>query len=115
MPSKVYPTSDQWTLSDLSLKLSEAAKTVQDEIQVLKESRSDRAWKESEDHRSKSQSCRGDLFAKGRLKQPVIFRRNIVTTFEGLKDSKFNSEDIKFRKESTRKRSELIRGLNPDG
>lgn len=114
--SKVYPTNDQWdTLSDLSLKLSEAARAVQDEIQVLKESRSDRAWKESEEHRSKAQSCRGDLFAGGRLKQPVIFRRNIVTMFEGPKDSKFDSEDIKFRKESTRKRSELIRGLSPDG
>jgi hypothetical protein len=34
--------------------------------------------------------------------------------FEGPKDSKFDSKDIKFRKESTRKRSELIRGLSPD-
>lgn len=34
--------------------------------------------------------------------------------FEGPKDSKFDSEDIKLRKESTRKRSELIRGLSPD-
>jgi hypothetical protein len=69
---------------------------------------------ESEEHRSKAQSCRGDLFAKGRLKQPVIFRRNIITRFEGPKDSKFDSEDVKFRKESTRKRSELIRGLSPE-
>jgi hypothetical protein len=114
--SKVYPTNDQWdTLSDWSLKLSGAAKAVQDEIRVLKESRSDRAWKESEEHRSKAQTCRGDLFAKGRFKQPVIFRRNIVTIFEGPKDSTFDSEDMKFRKESTRKRSELIRGLSPDG
>jgi hypothetical protein len=114
--SKVYPTNDQWaTLSDLSLKLSEAARAVQDEIRVLKESRSDRAWKESAEHRSKAHSCRGDLFAKGRLKQPVIFRRNIITIFEGPKDSKFDSEDAKFRKESTRKRSESIRGLSPDG
>jgi hypothetical protein len=31
--SKVYPTNDQWdTLSDWSLKLSGAAKAVQDEI-----------------------------------------------------------------------------------
>ncbi|KFY65654.1 hypothetical protein V496_02423 [Pseudogymnoascus sp. VKM F-4515 (FW-2607)] len=106
----------QWdTLSDLSSRLSEAAKTVQEEIRVLMESRSDRAWKESEEHRSKAQSCRGDLFAKGRLKQPVVFRRNIVTIFEGPKISKFDSEDKKFRNESTRKRSELIRGLSPDG
>jgi hypothetical protein len=114
--SKVYPTDDQWdTLSDLSLKLSEASKAVQDNIRVLKESRSERAWKESEEHRSKVQSSRGDLFAKGRLKQPVIFRRSIVTIFEGVKDSKFDSEDVRFRKESTRKRCELIRRLSPDG
>lgn len=114
--SKVYPSNGQWNnLSDLSLKLSEAAKALEDEIRMLKESRTERAWKESEEHRSKAQSCRGDLFAKGRLKQPVIFQRNIVTMFEGPKDSKFDSDDMKFRKESTRKRSELIRGLSPDG
>jgi hypothetical protein len=114
--SKVYPTDDQWdTFSDLSLKLSEASKVVQDNIRVLKESRPERAWKESEEHRSKAQSSRGDLFAKGRLKQPAIFRRNIVTIFEGPKDSKFDSEDVRFRKESTRKRCQLIRCLSPDG
>jgi hypothetical protein len=114
--SKVYPTDDQWdTLGDLSSELSAAAKMVQDEVQVLKESRSERAWKESEEHRSKAQSCRGDLFANGRLKQPVIFRRNIVTIFEGPKDSRFDSEDTKLRKESTRKRCELIQSLSFDG
>jgi len=95
--SKVYPTDDQWdTLSDLSRKLSEASKAVQDNIRVLKESRSERAWKESEEHRSQVQSSRGDLFAKGRLKQPAIFRRSIVTIFEGvMKDSKFDCEDVR--------------------
>ena len=102
------------TLSDLSLKLSEAAKKVQDEIRVLKESRTERAWKESEGHRSSAQSLRGDLFAKGRLKQSAVFRRNIITICEGPKDSRFDSEDVKFRKESTRKRCELIRGLSPN-
>jgi hypothetical protein len=112
---KVYPTNDQWdTLSDLSLRLSEAAKMVQDEIRVLKESRTERAWKESEGHRSNAQSSRGDLFAKGRLKHPAVFRRNIITIFEGPRDSRFDSEDVKFRKESTRKRCELIRGLSLD-
>ncbi|XMA19895.1 hypothetical protein WAI453_012686 [Rhynchosporium graminicola] len=97
--SKVYPSDKQWdTLSDLSLKLSVAATAVEVEIRVLKESRSERAWKESEQHRFKAQSSRGDLFAKGRLKQPVIFRRNLVTIFEGPKESRFDSEDVKFRK-----------------
>lgn len=114
--SKVYPTDDQWnTLGDMSSELSAAAKMVQDEIEVLKESRSERAWKKSEKHRSKAQSCRGDLFANSRLKQPVIFRRNIVTIFEGLKDSRFDSEDTKLRKKSIRKRCELIQSLSFDG
>jgi hypothetical protein len=113
---KVYPTDDQWnTLTELSLSFSEAAKKVEDEIWMLKESRTERAWKESEEHRLNAQSLRGDLFAKGRLKNSHIFRRNIVTIFEGPKDSKFDSEDLKIRKESTRKRCELIRGLTPDG
>jgi hypothetical protein len=49
------------------------------------------------------------------LKQPVIFRRNIVTIFEGSKDLRFDSEDVRLRKESTRKRCELIRSLGFDG
>lgn len=87
----------------------------QDEIRVLKESRTERAWKESEEHKSYAQSSRGNLFAKGRLKQSAVFRRNIITIFEGPKDSRFDPEDVKFRKESTCKRCELIRGLSPDG
>jgi hypothetical protein len=113
---KVYPTDDQWhTLTELSLSLSEAAKKVEDEIRMLKKSRTERAWKESKEHRLNAQLLRGDLSAKGRLKNSHIFRRNIVTIFEGPKDSKFDSEDLKIRKESTRKRCELIRGLSPDG
>ncbi|KAF2448820.1 hypothetical protein P171DRAFT_353705 [Karstenula rhodostoma CBS 690.94] len=114
--SKVYPSDGQWdTLIDLSSSLSHATKKVEDEIRMLKESRSERAWEESKEHRSNAQSSRGDLFAKGRLKNPHIFRRNIVTIFGGPKDSKFDSEDMKIRKESTRHRCELIRGLSADG
>jgi hypothetical protein len=102
-------------LTELSLSLSEAAKKVEDEIRMLKESRSERAWKESQEYRFNAQSLRGDLFAKGRLKNPHIFRRNIVTIFEGPKHLKFDTEDLKIRKESTRNRCKLIRGLSPDG
>lgn len=35
--------------------------------------------------------------------------------FWGQKTSTFDSEDVKFRKESTRRRCEIIRGLCPDG
>ncbi|KAF2849442.1 hypothetical protein T440DRAFT_360076, partial [Plenodomus tracheiphilus IPT5] len=80
-----------------------------------KESRSERAWEESKEHRSNAQSLRGDLFAKGRLKNPHIFRRNVITIFGGPKDSKFDSEDMKIRKESTRERCKLIQGLSVDG
>ena len=41
--------------------------------------------------------------------------RNIITIFKGPKDLKFDSEDVKFRKESTHKRYELIQGLSPNG
>lgn len=114
--SKVYPTDGQWdVLSDLSVSFSEAAKKVGDEIRVLMESRAERAWKESETHRLRAQTLRGDFFANGQLKHASVFRRNIITIFEGPKDSIFDSEDLKLRKASTRKRCELIRGLSPDG
>ena len=35
--------------------------------------------------------------------------------FLGPKNSTFDSEDVKFRKESTRRRCEIIRGLSLDG
>jgi hypothetical protein len=114
--SKIFPTDNQWdTLIDLSFKLTEAAKEVQNEVQIQRESRSERAWKESEQHRLKAQSCNGQLFTTGRLKQPATFRRNIVTIFEGPRDSQFDSEDTKFRKMSTRERCKSIRALTPDG
>ena len=113
---KVYPTIDQWnTLSDLSSKLAGAATKLQEKIRMLRESRTERAWQESEKHRSHLQSARGDLFANGRLAQSAVFRRNIVTIFLGPKDSTFDSENIKFKKDSTRKRCVTIRGLSPDG
>lgn len=113
---RIYPTDGQWnTLGDLSSTLLEAATKLHEEVRVLKESRTERAWQESEKHRSFAQQARGDLFSKGRLSQSAIFRRNIVTVFLGPKDSAFDSEDVKFRKDSTRKRCEQIRGLSPDG
>lgn len=113
---KIFPTDNQWdTLIELSFKLTEATKEVHNEVQIQRESRSERAWKESEQHRLKAQSCNGQLFTTGRLKQPVIFRRNIVTIFEGPKDSQFDSEDTKLRKISTRERCKSIRDLTPDG
>src|SRR5580700_5261958 len=114
--TKVYPTDDQWsTLSDLSLKFLVAATKVRDEIQTLRESRKQRAQQESKKHKSHAQEVRGDLFATGRLRQSAVFRRNIVTIFEGPKDSQFDSDDTKVRKESTRKRCEMLRDLSPDG
>jgi hypothetical protein len=113
---KVYPNDAQWDiLTDLGLGISHAAKNVENEIRTLKESRSERAWEESKEFRSNAQSSRGDLFAKGRLKNSHIFRRNIITIFGGPKDSKFDSDDMKTRKESTRERCEFIRGLSADG
>jgi hypothetical protein len=79
--AKVCPTDDQWNiLSELTSNLSKAVKEIYDEIGTLKELCTEQAWKESNEHRLHAQSLRGDLFA-GRLKQPAIFRRNIITIF----------------------------------
>ena len=113
---KLHPTHDQWnTLDELSSKLLDAASKAQREIKALKETRTQRAWKASEQYRSNSQSARGHVFAKGRLPQPAVFRRNILTIFQGPKNSNFDSEDTKFRKESTGRRCVTLRGLSPDG
>ena len=113
---KVYPTEEQWgVLGELSVKLGATAAKIGDSIRIMKESRSHRAWKESEKLRSQASSCKGDLLTNGRLKQPAVFRRNIITIFEGPKDSKFDSEDVKLRKAATRQRCEQIRRLSSDG
>jgi hypothetical protein len=114
--SKISPTDSQWDiLKDLGTSFSEAAKKVSSEIQVLMDSRAERAWKDSEMHRQHVRTLRGELFTDGRLNNAHIFRRNIITIFEGPKDSCFDSDDLKSKKASTRKRCKQIRGLSPGG
>jgi hypothetical protein len=63
--SKIYPKNEQWdTLSILSSQLSTATNKIQDEIQALKEMRSNRVWEEFADLRSTAWSLRDDLFSK---------------------------------------------------
>lgn len=114
--NKIYPTEEQWdSLGNLSAKLAKAATTIGQRVQALKESQVDRAWKESEKLRSHALKCQGDVLANGRLKQSPVFRRNIITIFEGPKDSKFDTEDTRVRKATTRQRCAQIRCLSPDG
>ncbi|KJZ68049.1 hypothetical protein HIM_12560 [Hirsutella minnesotensis 3608] len=114
--NKIYPTEEQWCgLYDLSKKLTTNATILNNKTQVLKKTRADRAWKESEKLRSQALACQGDLLTNGRLKQLTVFRRNIITIFEGPKDSKFDSEDMRARKAMTRQRCEKIRQLSHDG
>lgn len=113
---KIYPTEDQWnTLCDLSKSLVTAATTIADKIRLLRESRAERAWKDSQKLRQHAMSCKGDVLGNGRLKHSPVFRRNIITIFEGPKESMFDSEDTKIRKDTTRQRCEQIRALSPDG
>ncbi|KJZ69744.1 hypothetical protein HIM_10855 [Hirsutella minnesotensis 3608] len=113
---RIYPTEEQWdTFRNLSAKLATTAETIQQRIRALEESRADRAWKESGELRSHALACKGDILANGRLRQSAVFRRNIVTIFEGPKDSKFDTEDTKTRKATTRQRCVQIRLLSSDG
>ncbi|KAJ6019953.1 hypothetical protein N7522_000028 [Penicillium canescens] len=114
--SKIYPNEEQWeALGDISKSLTTTATRMENKIRESKESRAERAWKESEKLRSHALACKGELLTNGRLKQPPVFRRNIITIFEGPKDSKFDSEDVKVRKALTRQRCEQIRQLSPSG
>lgn len=62
---KIYPSDEQWnTLGDLSCKLSDVAVKLREEIKMLKRSRTERAWQESEKHRSHAQLARGDLLQR---------------------------------------------------
>lgn len=113
---KVYPTDQQWNeICSLSEQLASEATETSRQIQTLKESRTKRAWEESARYRSDAQASQGELLAHGRLKNSAVFRRNMITIFEGPKDSKFDSEDVKQRKIATRQRCELIKSLSPDG
>jgi hypothetical protein len=114
--SKIYPSEQQWEdLGSLSEQLAIAANKIKKDIRESKESRVQRAWKESEKLRSQALACKGELLTTGRLKLPPVFRRNIVTIFEGPKNSKFDSEETKLRKASTLQRCEQIRQLSPSG
>lgn len=114
--AKVYPTEEQWNaLSDLSKRLSAAGTAIGDRVQHLKNTREHRAWKESEKHRIHALACVGDLLTSNRLKQATIFRRNIVTIFDGPKYSLFDSDDVRIRKDATQRRCEQIRDASQDG
>ncbi|OQE69869.1 hypothetical protein PENNAL_c0126G11276 [Penicillium nalgiovense] len=114
--SKIYPSEEQWAaLGDISKSLKTTATRLENKIRESKESRAERAWKESEKLRSHALACKGELLTNGRLKQQPVFRRNIATIFEGPKDSKFDSEEVKVRKALTRQRCEQIRHLSPSG
>lgn len=114
--SKTYPSDDQWeTLAKQSVLFSNAASQIQRDIQRLKKSRTMKAQEESKKHISHANSSKGELFATGRLKLQAVFRKNIVMIFEEPRLSVFDSEDTRFRKESTRKRCNVIRSLSSDG
>ncbi|KAL6229868.1 hypothetical protein BDW75DRAFT_234864 [Aspergillus navahoensis] len=114
--ANIYPTDQQWeSLETLSEQLVTAANQIKKDIRESKDSRGHRAWKESEKLRNQALACKGQLLTTSRLKQPPVFRRNIVTIFEGPKISKFDSEEIKARKVSTLHRCEQIRQLSPSG
>ena len=113
---KIYPNEEQWEiLGDISEKLSATAARMENKIQESKESRTERAWKESEKLRSHALECKDDLLTNGQLKQSPVFRRNIVTIVDGPKNSKFDSAEIKLRKTATQQRCEQIRRLSPSG
>ncbi|KAJ5808883.1 hypothetical protein N7474_010152 [Penicillium riverlandense] len=114
--AKIYPNEQQWdALGDISEELAMAAKTIKKDIRESRVSRADRAWKDSEVLRSRALECKGELLTNGRLKLSPVFRRNIVTIFEGPKNSKFDSEETKIRKATTLQRCEQIRQLSPSG
>lgn len=112
----LHPSNEQWqTLLDLGHGLHDAAFKLQQDLTTLHESRKARALKDSERYISHAQATKDELLAKGRLKSPVIFRRNITVIFEGPKISTFDSEETRIKKESTRKRCDTLRNLGADG
>lgn len=112
---KTYPSEEQWsTLGKLSQTLQSTARQIGNKILVLRNTRRERAWKDSTELRSQALARKGDLLTNGRLKSGV-FRRNITAIFEGPKDSSFDSTEIKTRKATTRQRCEDIRQLSYDG
>lgn len=112
---KLYPSGEQWCeLSELSGQLVQIAKKIEVTVATQKEHQSDRAWADSKEFRDKIALSQAELSAGERLKRSVVFRRNIVTIYTGPKSSRFDSDELKSRKETTRKRCEKIKCLDPD-
>ena len=114
--SKLCPTEGQWVLlGELSENLSKTGTKIGLRVLELKNTREDRAWQQSEKHRLHALACIGDLLMNGRLKHSNVFRRNIIIIFEGPKYSIFDDEEMRMRKDTTRRRCEQIQGLTHDG
>jgi hypothetical protein len=60
--AKIYLSEQQWEdLGVLSEQLAMTANTMKKDIRESKESREERAWRDSEDLRSHALACKGDL------------------------------------------------------
>ncbi len=112
----VHPTSARFqALETLCSRLKEVAAEFSHVTDALKDTREKQVRLESATHVSYAESIKEYLKANSQLKNSVTFRRNIVLIFQGPRTSTFDSDEIKSRKASTRKRCEQIRALSPDG
>ncbi|KAJ5471847.1 hypothetical protein N7539_008571 [Penicillium diatomitis] len=111
---KLRPADEQWdTLLDLTSRLSECTKFLQEKVRLRKESHCARAQNEKNKYTSDTVTSRRALCKNGTFKA-TIFRRNILTIFGETKFSTLDSSRNRLRKEAIVRKIEAIRGLNPD-
>ncbi|KAL2809880.1 hypothetical protein BDW59DRAFT_155654 [Aspergillus cavernicola] len=106
------PPPDQLSkLTDLTLRLTEAASCLERKTESAKYSRATRVDEEIE----KLKQANRDSLTNGNLPKPSLLRKNVVLIFQGPNISALDRADVRTRKETTRERCAILRSLNIDG
>jgi len=114
--SGFHPSKDQYeAFKGLGLRLAACATNLPIEIETLKNRLAEPSVEEGRKLIAQAQSEKRDLITTARLKNRVIFARNITYFFDCQRDSVVDSDATKARKQLTRERCERICTLTPDG
>ncbi|KJZ69274.1 hypothetical protein HIM_11333 [Hirsutella minnesotensis 3608] len=112
--SSQYTSDELIDLDALSARLATATSSIQRRTGSYKPPCRAEVWQASEELRNQARSAVKAVFRDGALRQPAVFRNNLVLIFAGPKASEFDSDQARTRKAATSIRCQQLRKLEAD-
>lgn len=108
-------TSDEYSaMETASLDLAKTANNIADEVKALGKRRTPAVVAEGQNLLSQVKSAKLELVTSQKPKRQVLFVRNIRIFFNPPEESKLDTPAVQKRKQLTRERCEILRGLSPN-